>query len=131
MLQVDFNILNQKGTPAFFADALANRPAAGFAGRIFVDTDNPSTGMYRDTGTIWVSVASVGTGGSQDLQSVCSLGNTTTTNMAVGIAPTGGSFYTLDASSQDFYTTYGNSVLSTFFSSGICSIVPEHCGTVG
>jgi hypothetical protein len=116
MLQVDFNILNQKGTPAFFADALANRPSAGFAGRIFVDTDNPSTGMYRDTGTIWVSVASVGTGGSQNLQSVCTIGNTTTTNMAVGIAPTGGSFYTLDASSQDFYTTYGNSVLSTFFS---------------
>jgi hypothetical protein len=80
MLQVDFHILNQKGTPAFYAGALANRPAAGFAGRIFVDTDNPSTGMYRDTGTAWVQISS-GSGGSQDLQSVCNNGYSTDTDM--------------------------------------------------
>lgn len=112
MLQVDFNILNQKGTPAFLADAFANRPPAGFVGRIFVDTNNPSTGMYRDTGTIWVNVASVGTAGSQNLQSVCNLGNTTTTNMYVGNAPTLGNYQILDVEGSSTYTTYGNSPLT-------------------
>jgi hypothetical protein len=105
MLQVDFNILNQKGTPAFFADALANRPAAGFVGRIFVDTDNPSTGMYRDTGTGWINV----TGGATtpNLQAVCNVGSTTSTNMAVGNMPTGGNFQVLDVTNNTIYTTYG------------------------
>lgn len=74
---VDFDILNQRGTPAFFADAFANRPAPGFVGRIFVDTDNPSSGMYRDTGTIWVRISVAASGGLQDLQSVLAQGNLT------------------------------------------------------
>lgn len=82
-LEVDFSILNQKGTPAFYADALANRPAAGFAGRIFVDTNNPSTGMYRDTGTSWINVTGGGAE-TQTLQNVCDLGNTDTTPVRFG-----------------------------------------------
>lgn len=62
MFEVDFKILNQKATPAIYADTLALRPAAGFAGRLFVATDSPY-GVYRDTGTTWVQVASNGTGG--------------------------------------------------------------------
>lgn len=63
MLAVDFSILNQKATPAIYADTLANRPAASFAGRLFVDTASPY-GIYRDTGSAWVQIASNGGGGS-------------------------------------------------------------------
>lgn len=73
-MQVDFNILNQRGTPMFFQDALANRPAAGVPGRLFVQTDSPF-GIYRDTGSAWTAVATTtGGGGSQDLNSVMSNG---------------------------------------------------------
>jgi hypothetical protein len=63
MFEVDFHILNQKATPAIYADTLANRPAASFAGRLFVDTAAPY-GLYRDTGSAWVQIAGNGGGGS-------------------------------------------------------------------
>ena len=50
-LGVTLDILNQKDTPAFYADTLANRPAAGFTGRVFISTDTYD--LYRDTGTAW------------------------------------------------------------------------------
>jgi len=62
MFEVDFHILNQKSTPAIYADDLANRPAFGFAGRIFINTVTPY-GVYRDTGSAWVQIASNGGGG--------------------------------------------------------------------
>lgn len=62
MFEVDFKILNQKATPAIYADTLALRPAAGFEGRLFVATDSPY-GVFRDTGTSWVQIASNGGGG--------------------------------------------------------------------
>lgn len=63
MLAVEFSILNQKATPAIYADTLANRPDASFAGRIFINTASPY-GVYRDTGSAWVQIASNGGGGS-------------------------------------------------------------------
>lgn len=51
-LGVTLDILNQKATPAFYADTLANRPAAGYTGRVFISTDTYD--LYRDTGTTWV-----------------------------------------------------------------------------
>lgn len=63
MFEVDFHILNQKATPAIYADTLANRPTASFAGRLFVDTASPY-GIYRDTGSAWVQIAGNGGGGS-------------------------------------------------------------------
>jgi hypothetical protein len=63
MFEVDFHILNQKATPAIYADTLANRPAFGFAGRLFVDTASPY-GIYRDTGSAWVQIAGGGGGGT-------------------------------------------------------------------
>jgi hypothetical protein len=63
-MNVNFNILNQKGAPAVYEDSLANRPAASFAGRLFVDTDIISTGIYRDTGTSWELIAAGGGGGT-------------------------------------------------------------------
>jgi len=61
MFEVDFHILNQKATPAIYADTLANRPTFGFAGRIFINTASPY-GVYRDTGSAWVQVAGIGGG---------------------------------------------------------------------
>jgi len=60
-MNVNFNILNQKDAPAIYEDSLINRPAPSFRGRLFVDTDAPtSTGIYRDTGTSWQLIAAPG-----------------------------------------------------------------------
>lgn len=60
MPNIDLSILNQRQTPAFYADTLANRPAAGFVGRIFVSTDTYA--FYRDNGTSWDLIGGPGTG---------------------------------------------------------------------
>jgi hypothetical protein len=62
MIQPAFEILNQRGTPMFFSDVLANRPTFGIVGRIFIATDSPY-GLFRDTGTSWVQIAGSGGGG--------------------------------------------------------------------
>jgi hypothetical protein len=86
-IKVDYDILNQKQTPAFYASSLATRPAFGFPGRIFIDTDTPSSGIYRDTGSAWVQVADPGAGTTGTLQQVTTNGNTTTLGISVqGIA---------------------------------------------
>lgn len=59
-LGVTLDILNQKGTPAFNADTLGNRPAAGFTGRMFISTD--TFAFYRDTGTSWDLIGGPGSG---------------------------------------------------------------------
>ena len=48
---VDFNILNQLGSPSINSNTFANRPAAGQIGRLFVSTDTFE--IYRDNGTTW------------------------------------------------------------------------------
>ena len=48
---VDFNILNQLGSPSINSNTFANRPAAGQTGRLFVSTDTFE--IYRDNGTTW------------------------------------------------------------------------------
>ena len=60
MPNIDLSILNQRQTPAFYADTLANRPAAGFVGRIFVSTD--TFAFFRDNGTGWDLIGGPGTG---------------------------------------------------------------------
>lgn len=60
MIQPDYNILNQRGTPMFFSDVFANRPAAGVVGRIFISTDTKE--FYRDTGTTWELMGGPGAG---------------------------------------------------------------------
>jgi hypothetical protein len=73
-IRVDQNILNQRGTPAFFADDFSRRPAAGYKGRIFISADTHE--IYRDDTTAWVLIADAGAG-SGTLQSVTANGNTT------------------------------------------------------
>ena len=48
---VNFNILNQLGSPAINSNTFANRPAAGQTGRLFVSTDTFE--IYRDNGSTW------------------------------------------------------------------------------
>lgn len=59
-ITVNYGVLNQKATPAFFADTLANRPAFGVVGRVFISTD--TLDLYRDTGTSWVLLSPSSTG---------------------------------------------------------------------
>jgi hypothetical protein len=59
MPAIDLSILNQRQTPAFYADTLANRPSAGFIGRIFVSTNTFE--FYRDNGTTWDLIGGPGT----------------------------------------------------------------------
>ena len=80
--KVNFSVNNQLATPSIHAAALANRPAAGQPGRLFVDTDNPSTGIYRDTGVAWINITGGSTGGG-DLQTVTDSGNTTTNQIVL------------------------------------------------
>ncbi len=60
MITLDLSILNQKGTPMFNSDTLANRPAAGIVGRIFIAIDAPY-GIYRDTGSAWDQISGAST----------------------------------------------------------------------
>jgi len=48
---IDFNILNQLGSPSINSNTFANRPAAGQTGRLFVSIDTFE--IYRDNGTTW------------------------------------------------------------------------------
>jgi hypothetical protein len=83
MPRIDLDILNQKQTPAFYASSLATRPAPSFVGRIFIDSDSPSTGLYRDTGTAWVSIADPGAGTTGTLQQVTTNGSSTNVGISV------------------------------------------------
>jgi hypothetical protein len=80
-LRVNYNILNQKGTPAFYSDIFANRPAAGFAGRVFISTDTGA--IYEDTGSARTLIADAGAGTTGTLQQVTTNGNTTSLGLVV------------------------------------------------
>ena len=77
------NVLNQKGSPALYTDIFANRPAAGYQGRLFISTDTAA--IYEDTGTAWTLIANVSSGAGT-LQQVTTNGNTSN----VGISVTAG-----------------------------------------
>jgi hypothetical protein len=48
---INFNIINELGSPAISSNTFANRPAPGQTGRLFVSIDTYE--IYRDTGTGW------------------------------------------------------------------------------
>jgi hypothetical protein len=85
MITLDLSILNQKGTPMFYSDTLANRPNFGIEGRIFIDIASPY-GIYRDTGTAWVqiAVASAGAGTITGGGTINTIAMFTPTGTAVG-----------------------------------------------
>jgi hypothetical protein len=59
-IAVDYNILNQRGTPAWFSANFADIPTAGVTGRMFISID--TFAFYRDTGTAWDLIGGPGTG---------------------------------------------------------------------
>jgi hypothetical protein len=80
-MPINNGIINQKGTPAFYSDIFANRPAFGYAGRVFISTDTGA--IYEDTGTSWTLIADAGAGTTGTLQQVTTNGNTTTLGIVV------------------------------------------------
>lgn len=59
-IDANSGIVNQLLTPAFYADAFANRPPAGYLGRMFISTD--TFAFYRDNGTGYDLIGGPGTG---------------------------------------------------------------------
>jgi hypothetical protein len=78
----DSSVLNQFGSPSLNSNTLANRPAFGQVGRLFVDTTNNV--IYRDTGTSWVLVG--GAGSTPNLQAVTGVGNTSSNGIFLGVS---------------------------------------------
>lgn len=73
-------VSNQKGSPALYSDILANRPAFGFVGRLFVSTDTLE--IYRDTGASWALISGGGGGGVNIYNSDGTLTGARTVTMA-------------------------------------------------
>jgi hypothetical protein len=80
-INVNFDVVNQKGTPAFYSDIFANRPTYGYPGRVFISTDTGA--IYEDTGTSWTLIADAGGGSTGTLQDVTTNGNSTTLPIVV------------------------------------------------
>jgi len=72
-------VINQFGAPSINENTLANRPAAGQAGRLFVDTTNNV--LQRDTGSAYVDIGAVAS--TPSLQAVCTVGATYTGDIIV------------------------------------------------
>jgi hypothetical protein len=77
----DSSVLNQFGSPSINSNTLANRPAFGQPGRLFVSTD--TLAIFRDTGTAWVNLTAGG-GTIGTLQQVTTLGSRTNQNIFIG-----------------------------------------------
>lgn len=78
----DSSVLNQYGSPSLNSNTIANRPAFGQVGRLFVDTTNNV--IYRDTGSSWVLVG--GAGSTPNLQAVTGVGNTSSNGIFLGLS---------------------------------------------
>lgn len=84
-LEIYNSVLNQLGSPAIYSATFANRPAAGYTGRLFVSTDTNE--LYRDTGTAWVLIGAGGGGGG-----ITSLNSLTASSQVFATASTGSDF---------------------------------------
>jgi hypothetical protein len=113
-INVNFDVANQKGTPAFYSDIFANRPSYGYAGRVFISTDTGA--IYEDTGTSWTLIADAGAGTTGTLQQVTTNGSSTT----IGLSTSGngiGIGTTIPASNRlDIHTSSG--INATFNGTG-------------
>jgi len=97
-MPINNNIINQKGTPAFYSDIFANRPSYGYAGRVFISTDTGA--IYEDTGTSWTLIADAGAGTTGTLQQVTTNGNTTTQGISITAGGISANNITLGANSS-------------------------------
>jgi len=136
MPNIDLSILNQRQTPAFYASSLATRPAFGFAGRIFIDTDSPSTGLYRDTGSAWVQIADPGAGTTGTLQQVTTNGNTTSQGITITAGGLSSNIVTIAANGLGSTANYIGQIMATndnwkIFGTGSTADVGEMVFQVG
>ena len=97
----DSSVLNQFGSPSLNSNTLANRPAFGQPGRLFVDTTNNV--IYRDTGTSWALITG-GAGAIPNLQQVTTIGNTT--DQGINVLSNSGLYVTSDGNISNRPTTY-------------------------
>jgi hypothetical protein len=97
----DSSVLNQFGSPSLNSNTLANRPAFGQPGRLFVDTTNNV--IYRDTGTSWALITG-GAGSIPNLQQVTTIGNTT--DQGINVLSNSGLYVTSDSTTTNRPTTY-------------------------
>jgi hypothetical protein len=74
-VKVNNGVINYGGIPSQGAGLLANRPAAGVLGRLFIGTD--TNAWYRDTGSAWVLI-SAGVNGSAAAGQLAFWGTATT-----------------------------------------------------
>ena len=120
MPSINLSILNQKATPSFFADTLANRPAPSFVGRVFISTDTYD--LYRDTGTAWVllSPSSTGTiGGSGTTDTIPLFSSTSSITNSVITQQTGAQSITIGSLATPFNVVgYGNYYGTKFIING-------------
>jgi hypothetical protein len=81
-INLNFDVVNQKGTPAFYSDIFANRPTYGYPGRVFISTDTGA--IYEDTGSAWTLIAdATGIVTTPNLQSVTGVGNSTSNGISI------------------------------------------------
>jgi len=57
-------VINAGGVVSMQAGTLADRPAAGILGRIYIRTDVTPNTQFRDTGSTWVQIGGGGAGGN-------------------------------------------------------------------
>lgn len=77
------SVINAGGSPAILSGALANRPAQGYDGLIYVanDAGNEAIYQYSAATSSWVNLTTGGGGGVGTLQQVTTLGNVTNLDM--------------------------------------------------
>ncbi len=102
-MYVNFNILNQLGSPSLNSNTFANRPAAGQVGRLFISTD--TLAIYRDNGTSWDQI-----GGGAGISGSGTAGQVTYWDGTSSV--TGESAFTYDAVTNDLRVN-GNIALNT------------------
>ena len=114
----DSSVLNQFGSPSINSNTLANRPAFGQSGRLFVSTDTLE--IYRDTGSAWDNLTN-NVGNIGNLQQVTSIGNTTTVGIFAGASGSLTAGRLLEVKGKSLFTDTSGNVLYI----GLPSITPN------
>jgi len=114
----DSSVLNQFGSPSLNSNTIANRPAAGQAGRLFVSTD--TLVLYRDNGSSWQVVSA--TGATQNLEQTTTNGNTTTKGIFAGATGALTSGFLLEVLGRTKLTGTNNNIVYI----GLPSITPNN-----
>lgn len=110
-INLNNGIVNLQSTPGAITDIYANIPSASGVGigTLFISTDTGA--IYSSDGTNWISVSGGG-GGSQDLQQVTNIGNTTTNDIYL----TDNTNYTIKVGSAgDFKNSYYDVGINHFY----------------